>query len=1548
MAMLAILQSDPVVGAKWSEIQCKGAVDCLAANGLITPEDLANIQFEDMKDADGAPALTKGVLGRALNRATVAGAKGEHVDVGAGLAQITQRDLPQSLWPRLLRGFAPARWRVSTVRSERSDGEPRRRVSRYWRGRHGISCASAMPTNTLFFRRVDIGARPLVAGESAPAQVALDAPLQGRKAQVALVYDRLARRTWAERAAGGVAGFQSAVSRHASARYSRARVGAQVNVAALSLGSGLLRADKEAFEKAVVVPSDVSAAIDWIAARSERQVRRERRATLERIRTRGAEPRASGATAAWFAVCDANVRAITGSINGPLLVELLDEIGYEDAACVGILAKTVAEAELGRMGHPAPISAVELDRAVLTPRFGARQTREGGSEKLRLVADMSRSRIDAASQPTERPSHEAIDALFGACKAFVARVGEAPGLWEAGIDAAFRRAPLMSEHRAFAWVAFLVGTCVYVAQHFAAAPFGLCDAMRQFAELVRIIPGPSAVADGKLLFDNLIGVLGLSVAIDERGLVCWPLPDKRAWWRAEIAAALQEGALERGRASKLAGCARQAGRPRARRGRASPCVRARASALSAHLENFFGVRVMALAGLIAQLRVVCPEARSIPVFAAAALLADDGADAVSDLVDVAVADFSGAAALSSDAREVVRAAFAAAQRGGAPAALRRGGKGAPPAPAPSPGIAPRSSRAFRVLPRVLRVGRSRTGIVRRAPSSESVSSSSTVRARSRGMSIAALNAGARTAAGHMQLPRRTLCPLPGGRSQSPGARVAETCAGRGPKLLGPVRRAVSNCVTYVRKACLVASRRAPTSHPPAARASARSGSRRARPVGVFRHLAARAAKNAIEKHSGWQAKARMALQGRDVARLVSHLRVSDEGRRFAMLCLAAYAFLLRLSSEALPAVRVENGAAAACVASAFVVGDQVIELHLSRRKNRESRSALARQCWRDECAATCPVHVLGAWLIGEPAHQPIWAARPPGAARARLRRALGEIGRHGAESFGARAFRRGRAQDIAAGGEPVTGFDKQEPGWQPGVIGVSGVRLAVESLWSRVQSKHPTTCDPQIVQQECDRIDAEDLANILQLPERAVHDFFAQAGLADPGAEEPKCQDVCQAALQAVPARNRPPLHYVAAQQITPEGDIEWAVDLTPLDLRAPDRRVRSRKSGDPRQEKEHDVDDVHDVLGTPADAQAMPSFDRQGATSTLEVATRVCEMFHMYPWSSPAGVSSFLDDAGNATRHNADAEPIPDGNGMFTICSYRGGCNGLAKASNCKWSLPSTYFPCCRCWRKPNWNSEINMLWGHARTAVLYAVWRLPSLEAAKGRLVKKFFGFEYTRTLGWWPTEEKKRAVANTQMLDWWVQLMWWKINDESVTFCYDAASDPPGISWGMAWGSKTDNRIAFTKDGWFGGPDWERVRSMLHEYYHVLGPKHGEPILMWGTNYTGPLVNAFKMDCYLLSLLEEMNILQSGGRCRELQALRAAGGEASGTAQRHGGDRTGVLRARADATELVTTSSEPATKHGPVPPKPPYWGRPAWARRSSTPPSGPSAPRAASSST
>jgi len=429
-------------------------------------------------------------------------------------------------------------------------------------------------------------------------------------------------------------------------------------------------------------------------------------------------------------------------------------------------------------------------------------------------------------------------------------------------------------------------------------------------------------------------------------------------------------------------------------------------------------------------------------------------------------------------------------------------------------------------------------------------------------------------------------------------------------------------------------------------------------------------------------------------------------------------------------------------------------------------------------------------------------------------------------------------------------------------------RSAVESLWSRVQSKHPSTCDPEIVQQECDRISAEDLASILRLPERAVNGFYDEAGLAGASAGEPTCQDVCKAALQAVPARNRPPLHYVAAQQVTSAGDIEWAVDLTPIDLRAPSRRAPSREGGGSRPDEEHDVDDVHAIPDPRAGAQAMPSFDRQDTVSTLEVATRVCEMFRLYPWTEPAVTSSFIDEVGNATRYNSDGSPIPDLDGMFMDCTLT--CSGLAHANNCRWrNFPNAYFPCCRCWRKRDWNAEMNMLWGHAKSAVMYAVWRLPSLEAAKERLVPRFFGFEYTRSVGWFPTEEKRRAVANTEMLDWWVQYLWWKINDASVVFCYDAALSPPGHSWGLGWGSQTNNTIAFSEDGWIHSTDPERVRTMLHEYYHTLGPRHGEIVTLWGVNHSGPLLNAYKMDCYLTGLLEELRIIEiDHGRCKRLQ--------------------------------------------------------------------------------
>ncbi len=79
-----------------------------------------------------------------------------------------------------------------------------------------------------------------------------------------------------------------------------------------------------------------------------------------------------------------------------------------------------------------------------------------------------------------------------------------------------------------------------------------------------------------------------------------------------------------------------------------------------------------------------------------------------------------------------------------------------------------------------------------------------------------------------------------------------------------------------------------------------------------------------------------------------------EYRRMALLWLFTYAFLLRLPSEALPAV-------AGTCSSAVVLSREgdLLRLSLARRKNKPAGSVLQRGCWCRESRRTCPVHTLG-------------------------------------------------------------------------------------------------------------------------------------------------------------------------------------------------------------------------------------------------------------------------------------------------------------------------------------------------------------------------------------------------------------------------------------------------------------------------------------------------------------------------------------------------------------------------------------------------------------
>lgn len=159
---------------------------------------------------------------------------------------------------------------------------------------------------------------------------------------------------------------------------------------------------------------------------------------------------------------------------------------------------------------------------------------------------------------------------------------------------------------------------------------------------------------------------------------------------------------------------------------------------------------------------------------------------------------------------------------------------------------------------------------------------------------------------------------------------------------------------------------------------------------------------------------------------------NDRYRRHSLLFLFAYAFLLRLPSEALPVV-VGKGAGPAYL---YLEGGTLV-LDLARRKNKPRGSRLIRTCWCSESKVrvlgwssyvakdvlyqeTCPVHVIGP-LITELGQ----GAAPFGGISAAcalgiLRLLLQKIGVAGALDYRCHDLRRGHALDLQLSGEHVS------------------------------------------------------------------------------------------------------------------------------------------------------------------------------------------------------------------------------------------------------------------------------------------------------------------------------------------------------------------------------------------------------------------------------------------------------------------------------------------------------------------------------------------------
>ena len=190
--------------------------------------------------------------------------------------------------------------------------------------------------------------------------------------------------------------------------------------------------------------------------------------------------------------------------------------------------------------------------------------------------------------------HDTVDVLAQVMSDFVDKVKAIPGLLKADVDSAFRRVPVAPEHRWACGVAFKCEQTIYISMH-AACPFGAIasvhawervgaaiahiarkflklavlryvddlfaperretmeHALQCLARLIRVLLGPTAVANDKLACGKKLDVLGVDIKMSSRGYKCRPKKKKAKKWVKIIQQSVAKRRLAPGEASKMAG-----------------------------------------------------------------------------------------------------------------------------------------------------------------------------------------------------------------------------------------------------------------------------------------------------------------------------------------------------------------------------------------------------------------------------------------------------------------------------------------------------------------------------------------------------------------------------------------------------------------------------------------------------------------------------------------------------------------------------------------------------------------------------------------------------------------------------------------------------------------------------------------------------------------------------------------------------------------------------------------------------------------------------------
>ena len=189
-------------------------------------------------------------------------------------------------------------------------------------------------------------------------------------------------------------------------------------------------------------------------------------------------------------------------------------------------------------------------------------------------------------------------------------------------------------------------------------------------------------------------------------------------------------------------------------------------------------------------------------------------------------------------------------------------------------------------------------------------------------------------------------------------------------------------------------------------------------TGILDHPAVAQAKRSIEKAGLFAAREKLWIRRERVQAMLCWAEQHPEYVRYAQLFLMAYVFLLRLPSEALPAVAACAEGQVESQSVVSIAGDELV-LVLKRRKNKAGGSRLVRKCWCKQCTRTCPIHVLGKFVQGSPHGSQLFSGITAASALTALRHMLKSLGVSGHEAYRTHDLRRGHALDLQCSGAPL-------------------------------------------------------------------------------------------------------------------------------------------------------------------------------------------------------------------------------------------------------------------------------------------------------------------------------------------------------------------------------------------------------------------------------------------------------------------------------------------------------------------------------------------------